>query len=80
MSGLSTTLSLWSSLFTLLQDDDQDVRAAASDFISMPAPLLSSGTHRLLGYRFKGSMKRYSAITKCTMVTGIIYTVLFLWE
>ncbi|XP_031732003.1 thyroid adenoma-associated protein [Anarrhichthys ocellatus] len=39
--GLSTSLSLWRSLFTLLQDEDQDVRDSASDFISnVPAPLL----------------------------------------
>ncbi|XP_042358035.1 thyroid adenoma-associated protein [Plectropomus leopardus] len=41
--GLSTTVSLWRSLFTLLQDEDQDVRDSASDFISnVPAPLLSA--------------------------------------
>ncbi|GAA6230826.1 thyroid adenoma-associated protein homolog [Lates japonicus] len=40
--GLSTTVSLWGSLFTLLQDEDQDVRDSASDFISnVPAPLLN---------------------------------------
>nr|XP_020479792.1 thyroid adenoma-associated protein isoform X2 [Monopterus albus] len=40
--GLPTTLSLWRSLFTLLQDEDQDVRDSASDFISnVPAGLLS---------------------------------------
>ncbi|XP_077960051.1 thyroid adenoma-associated protein isoform X2 [Gasterosteus aculeatus] len=40
--GLSTSLSLWRSLFTLLQDEDQDVRDSASDFIcNVPAPLLS---------------------------------------
>uniref|UniRef100_A0A3Q3IWU0 tRNA (32-2'-O)-methyltransferase regulator THADA n=1 Tax=Monopterus albus TaxID=43700 RepID=A0A3Q3IWU0_MONAL len=42
--GLPTTLSLWRSLFTLLQDEDQDVRDSASDFISnVPAGLLSKG-------------------------------------
>uniref|UniRef100_A0A672ZVR7 tRNA (32-2'-O)-methyltransferase regulator THADA n=1 Tax=Sphaeramia orbicularis TaxID=375764 RepID=A0A672ZVR7_9TELE len=42
--GLSTTVSLWRSLFTLLQDEDQDVRDSASDFISkVPAALLSAG-------------------------------------
>ncbi|XP_037321311.2 thyroid adenoma-associated protein [Pungitius pungitius] len=41
--GLSTSLSLWRSLFTLLQDEDQDVRDSASDFMSnVPAPLLSN--------------------------------------
>ncbi|XP_030012231.1 thyroid adenoma-associated protein [Sphaeramia orbicularis] len=41
--GLSTTVSLWRSLFTLLQDEDQDVRDSASDFISkVPAALLSA--------------------------------------
>ncbi|XP_059214737.1 thyroid adenoma-associated protein [Centropristis striata] len=41
--GLSTTVSLWRSLVTLLQDEDQDVRDSASDFISnVPAPLLST--------------------------------------
>ncbi|XP_039994968.1 thyroid adenoma-associated protein isoform X2 [Xiphias gladius] len=40
--GLSTTVSLWGSLFTLLQDEDQEVRDSASDFISnVPAPLLN---------------------------------------
>ncbi|XP_027133458.1 thyroid adenoma-associated protein [Larimichthys crocea] len=40
--GLSTTVSLWKSLFKLLQDEDQEVRDSASDFISVPAPLLST--------------------------------------
>ncbi|XP_047459692.1 thyroid adenoma-associated protein [Mugil cephalus] len=41
--GLSTTLSLWRSLFMLLQDEDQEVRDAASDFISnVPAHLLGA--------------------------------------
>ncbi|XP_067385468.1 thyroid adenoma-associated protein isoform X2 [Channa argus] len=40
--GLSTTVSLWRSLFILLQDEDQEVRDAASDFITnVPAALLS---------------------------------------
>uniref|UniRef100_A0A3B4WC26 tRNA (32-2'-O)-methyltransferase regulator THADA n=1 Tax=Seriola lalandi dorsalis TaxID=1841481 RepID=A0A3B4WC26_SERLL len=40
--GLSTTVSLWGSLYTLLQDEDHEVRNSASDFISnVPAPLLS---------------------------------------
>uniref|UniRef100_A0A8C4Z6R2 tRNA (32-2'-O)-methyltransferase regulator THADA n=1 Tax=Gadus morhua TaxID=8049 RepID=A0A8C4Z6R2_GADMO len=38
--GLSTTLSLWRSLLTLLQDEDQEVRDSASDFISHVAPHL----------------------------------------
>ncbi|XP_045927102.1 thyroid adenoma-associated protein homolog isoform X2 [Micropterus dolomieu] len=39
--GLPTTVSLWRSLFTLLQDEDQEIRDSASDFISnVPAPLL----------------------------------------
>ncbi|XP_068183222.1 thyroid adenoma-associated protein [Antennarius striatus] len=41
--GLSTTVSLWRSVFTLLQDEDQDVRDSASDFLSAPAPLLNAG-------------------------------------
>lgn len=46
VSGLSTTLSLWRSLFVLLQDEDQEVRDSASDFISnVPAALLRNGTH-----------------------------------
>uniref|UniRef100_A0A096M256 THADA armadillo repeat containing n=1 Tax=Poecilia formosa TaxID=48698 RepID=A0A096M256_POEFO len=41
--GLAATVSLWSSLFTLLQDEDQEVRDAASDFTCcVPAHLLSS--------------------------------------
>ncbi|XP_062319840.1 thyroid adenoma-associated protein isoform X2 [Osmerus eperlanus] len=41
--GLSLTVCLWRGLFTLLQDEDQDVRDTASDFISnVPAHLLSS--------------------------------------
>ncbi|XP_056250646.1 thyroid adenoma-associated protein isoform X1 [Seriola aureovittata] len=40
--GLYTTVSLWGSLFTLLQDEDHEVRNSASDFISnVPAPLLN---------------------------------------
>lgn len=45
VTGLPATLSLWRSLFTLLQDEDQDVRAAAADFICTPASPLSAGTH-----------------------------------
>ena len=45
MSGLSTTVSLWRSLFLLLQDEDQEVRDSASDFMSVPSPLLGTGTH-----------------------------------
>uniref|UniRef100_A0A672GSV2 tRNA (32-2'-O)-methyltransferase regulator THADA n=1 Tax=Salarias fasciatus TaxID=181472 RepID=A0A672GSV2_SALFA len=42
--GLSMTVSLWRSLLMLLQDEDQEVRDAASDFISeVPAHLLSAG-------------------------------------
>ncbi|XP_070697363.1 thyroid adenoma-associated protein [Pempheris klunzingeri] len=41
--GLSTTVSLWRSVFTLLQDEDPEVRDSASDLISnVPAPLLSA--------------------------------------
>ncbi|XP_043991776.1 thyroid adenoma-associated protein isoform X2 [Gambusia affinis] len=41
--GFAATVSLWSSLFTLLQDEDQEVRDAASDFTCcVPAHLLSS--------------------------------------
>lgn len=40
--GLATTISLWRSVFTLLQDEDQEVRDSASDFISAPAPQLST--------------------------------------
>ncbi|XP_019737575.1 thyroid adenoma-associated protein [Hippocampus comes] len=32
--GLVSTVSLWSSLFMLLQDEDQEVRSSASDFIA----------------------------------------------
>ncbi|XP_029377385.1 thyroid adenoma-associated protein isoform X2 [Echeneis naucrates] len=40
--GLTTTVSLWGSLFTLLQDEDHEVRNAASDFISnAPTHLLN---------------------------------------
>lgn len=39
--GFPATVSLWRSLFTLLQDEDQDVRDSASDFTSsVPAHLL----------------------------------------
>ncbi|XP_033835592.1 thyroid adenoma-associated protein [Periophthalmus magnuspinnatus] len=39
--GLDTTVSLWRSLVTLLQDEDQEVRDAAADFICfVPADLL----------------------------------------
>ncbi|KAM7385101.1 hypothetical protein PAMP_001198 [Pampus punctatissimus] len=41
--GLASTVSLWRSMFTLLQDEDQEVRDSASDFISnVPAHLLST--------------------------------------
>ncbi|KAM4607989.1 thyroid adenoma-associated protein [Polymixia lowei] len=41
--GLCATVSLWRSLFRLLQDEDQDVRDSASDFISsVPAHLLNT--------------------------------------
>ncbi|XP_036980256.1 thyroid adenoma-associated protein isoform X2 [Acanthopagrus latus] len=40
--GLSTTVSLWRSLFLLLQDEDQEVRDSASDFMSVPSPLLGT--------------------------------------
>ncbi|KAM9318529.1 thyroid adenoma-associated protein [Pholidichthys leucotaenia] len=43
--GVSTTLSLWRSLFMLLQDEDHEVRDSASDFISaVPPHLLSADT------------------------------------
>lgn len=41
--GLTATVSLWRSLVTLLQDEDQEVRDTAADFICfVPAVLLSS--------------------------------------
>ncbi|XP_034080889.1 thyroid adenoma-associated protein isoform X3 [Gymnodraco acuticeps] len=41
--GLTTTVSLWRSLFTLLQDEDEDVRDSTCDFIcNLPASLLST--------------------------------------
>ncbi|XP_072247562.1 thyroid adenoma-associated protein [Leuresthes tenuis] len=41
--GLSTTVSLWKSLFVLLQDEDQEVRDSATDFASnVPAHLLTT--------------------------------------
>uniref|UniRef100_A0A673VXY1 tRNA (32-2'-O)-methyltransferase regulator THADA n=1 Tax=Salmo trutta TaxID=8032 RepID=A0A673VXY1_SALTR len=40
--GVSHTVSLWRGLFTLLQDEDQDVRDRAADFISnLPTHLLN---------------------------------------
>ncbi|KAF7710664.1 hypothetical protein HF521_009536 [Silurus meridionalis] len=42
--GITHTLALWQSLFTLLQDEDQDVRDKAADFICyLPAHLLTTG-------------------------------------
>ncbi|XP_041645448.1 thyroid adenoma-associated protein isoform X2 [Cheilinus undulatus] len=42
--GLSTTVSLWRSVFKLLQDEDQEVRDAASDFIChIPTTSFHSG-------------------------------------
>ncbi|MCI4376608.1 hypothetical protein PGIGA_G00190450 [Pangasianodon gigas] len=42
--GITHTLALWRSLFTLLQDEDQDVRDKAADFICyLPAHLISTG-------------------------------------
>lgn len=49
VSGLSLTVSLWRSLFMLLQDEDQEVRGSASDFMSVPSPLVSEGAHSLPG-------------------------------
>ncbi|KAM6956245.1 thyroid adenoma-associated protein [Aplochiton taeniatus] len=41
--GLSLTVSLWRCLFTLLQDEDQDVRDMAADyFTNVPVDLLST--------------------------------------
>ncbi|XP_041722121.2 thyroid adenoma-associated protein [Coregonus clupeaformis] len=41
--GVSHTVSLWRGLFTLLQDEDQDVRDRAADFISnLPTHLLNT--------------------------------------
>ncbi|XP_035387280.1 thyroid adenoma-associated protein isoform X1 [Electrophorus electricus] len=41
--GMAQTLVLWRSLFTLLQDEDQDVRDKAADFVCYtPAHLLST--------------------------------------
>lgn len=48
--GVSHTVSLWRGLFTLLQDEDQDVRDRAADFISnLPTHLLNPGTHTTSG-------------------------------
>lgn len=33
----------------LLQDEDQEVRGSASDFMSVPSPLISEGAHSLPG-------------------------------
>lgn len=33
----------------LLQDEDQEVRGSASDFMSVPSPLVSEGAHSLRG-------------------------------
>ncbi|XP_027005873.2 thyroid adenoma-associated protein isoform X1 [Tachysurus fulvidraco] len=42
--GVTHTLALWQSLFTLLQDEDQDVRNKAADFICyLPAHLITTG-------------------------------------
>ncbi|XP_060781574.1 thyroid adenoma-associated protein isoform X2 [Neoarius graeffei] len=42
--GITHTLALWRSLFTLLQDEDQDVRDKAADFICYsPAQLIATG-------------------------------------
>ncbi|XP_053357978.1 thyroid adenoma-associated protein [Clarias gariepinus] len=42
--GITHTLALWRSLFTLLQDEDQDVRNKAADFIChLPAHLITTG-------------------------------------
>lgn len=38
---------MWRGLFTLLQDEDQDVRAAAADFASAPAGPLSAGRRQI---------------------------------
>lgn len=33
----------------LLQDEDQEVRGSASDFVSVPSPPVSEGAHSLHG-------------------------------
>ncbi|KAI4888638.1 hypothetical protein NFI96_027081, partial [Prochilodus magdalenae] len=44
--GIKHTLALWQNLFTLLQDEDMDVRERAADFICfVPKHLLSTGMH-----------------------------------
>lgn len=43
--GLTNTVSLWRSLFMLLQDEDQDIRAAAADFLSVPTPPAGDAAH-----------------------------------
>lgn len=46
--GFVNTISLWRSLVTLLQDEDQEVRDAAADFVSnVPTSLLSPGVSGL---------------------------------
>lgn len=43
--GLTSTVSLWRSLFTLLQDEDQDVRTAAADFLLVQSPAAGDAAH-----------------------------------
>ncbi|XP_015218624.2 thyroid adenoma-associated protein isoform X1 [Lepisosteus oculatus] len=43
--GLSDTVCLWKSLFTLLQDEDQDVRDRAADFTGNVPPQLLTDQH-----------------------------------
>ncbi|MGH0156455.1 UNVERIFIED_CONTAM: hypothetical protein FKN15_040286 [Acipenser sinensis] len=40
--GLAGTLALWRSLFTLLQDEDQEARDQAADFIASVPPQLAA--------------------------------------
>lgn len=81
VSGLSTTLSLWRSLFGLLQDEDQDVRDFASDFISnVPAALLRKGTHSLPRWGMsahtcsKSCINLLSQSKCCILCSVLIYT------
>lgn len=44
--GITHTVALWKCLFTLLQDEDQDVRDGAAEFTCyIPTHLHNTGTH-----------------------------------
>lgn len=67
-SGLVSTVSLWSSLFMLLQDEDQEVRSSASDFIAnAPIHLIRAGSVHTLNVELKEPLGTHFVCTCQTL-------------